>query len=126
MSSIQNYDQCVKFLKKNNVVCEGCGGKLEPIETVDNANNPTYWIVCRHCNCLRVGIEKEYWEIARKLILDNTIIPYQNMDRSEYNTPEGLEYYLNSQTAGLSHIIKEIHEILKEKFKKRKENMEEN
>lgn len=51
MSKIQNYDQCVKFLKKNNVVCEGCGGKLEPIE-IDNyrvdfliyTNTDKYWM----------------------------------------------------------------------------------
>jgi len=96
-------------------VCEGCGGKLEPIETVNNANEPTYWVGCLHCSCFRGGVDKKYWEIARKLIEDRRMIPYSHMNKNEYeDTPERLEYYYDSQCAGLSHDIAYIHKLLME------------
>lgn len=96
-------------------VCEGCGGKLQPIRTVDNSNNPTYWGGCKHCSCFRTGVEKKYWEIARKLILDNQLIPYPHMNKHEYeNTSERFSYWLDSQTAKLSHNISLIDRLLKE------------
>ena len=103
-------------LKKIKGVCEGCGGKLEPIETVDNANNPTFWVGCFHCNCFRAGIDKIYFEIARELVKKDTIIPYSSRNKFDYkDNSERLEYWLDTQTAGLSHIILEIDEMLKEK-----------
>lgn len=101
--------------KKIQGVCEGCGGKLEPIETVDNANHPTFWVGCMHCMCFRSGVEEKHFKIARKLVEDNAITPYQHMHISEYeNSQEKLNYYYDSQTAGLSHIIARIDKMLKE------------
>ena len=77
-------------------VCEGCGGKLEPIETVDNSHDPTFWVGCTHCSCFRSGVERIYFEIARELVKENILIPYQ--------------------TAGLSHTIKLIHNMLNKKL----------
>lgn len=95
-------------------VCEGCGGKLEALETVNNAHQPTFWVGCNHCSCFRSGVDKMYFDIARQLVKDGTILPY-NMDKCEYEkTPERLEYYYDSQTAGLSHKISFIHKLIKE------------
>ena len=106
--------QCQKSIMG---VCEGCGGKLEPIRTVDNAGNPTYWVGCNHCSCFRSGIEREYFEVARELITKNEMVPYSHMKRSDWdNNPNKLNYWLDSQTAGLSHSIKKIHQMLNEKF----------
>ena len=110
---VTSKEECSKRIKG---VCEGCGGKLEPIETVDNSGDPTFWVGCRHCNCFRAGIDKIYFEIARKLVKDETIIPYAHMSKFDYkDDPELLEYWLDSQTAGLSHDIREIDKMLKEK-----------
>ena len=57
-------------------VCEGCGGKLEAVETVNNADEPTYWVACNHCHCFRGGVEKIYYEIARELVERDEIRPY--------------------------------------------------
>lgn len=111
------FEQCKKRIGKDDV-CEGCGGKLEPIKTVDNSGDPTFWIGCKHCMCFRGGIKKEYWEIARQLVKEGTLIPYSFLQKGEKDTPEKLEYYLDSQTAGLSYNIGYIHRLLKEKFKK--------
>lgn len=111
------FEQCKKRIGEGDV-CEGCGGKLEPIKTVDNSGAPTYWVGCKHCMCFRGGIKKEYWEIARKLIKEDILIPYSHMQKHEYeDTPERLDYYLDTQTAGLSWNIGYVHRLLKEKFK---------
>lgn len=110
------FEECKKRICKG-CVCEGCGGKLEPIKTVDNGGSPTFWVGCKHCMCFRGGIKKEYWEIARQLVKENILIPYPRMQKSEYeDTPERLDYYLDSQTAGLSWKIGYIHRLLKDKF----------
>ena len=94
-------------------VCEGCGGDLEPINTVDNGGTPTHWIGCRHCMSFRCGIERRYFEVARKLVEADEITPYSHMHRYEYeNDPERLSYFLDSQTAGLSNQIKRIDLLL--------------
>ncbi len=94
-------------------VCEGCGGKLEPIETVDNSGSPTFWVGCRHCNCFRAGVNVQYWKVARRLVESGEMVPYSHMWRGDYeSSPEKLEYYLDSQTAGLSHKIARIHWML--------------
>jgi hypothetical protein len=97
-------------------VCEGCGGELTAIETVDNSGDPTFWQGCLHCSCFRGGVKKKYFEIARKLVESGDLLPYSHMRRIEYeDTPERLEYYLDSQTAGLSHKIGQIHKMLMER-----------
>ncbi|MFH1525821.1 MAG: hypothetical protein ABIG69_04080 [Bacteroidota bacterium] len=53
-------------------VCEGCGGELEPLETVDNAGNPTFWVGCQKCYCFRAGIDPKYFDIAQILISEQS------------------------------------------------------
>ena len=109
---ITTKEECEKSIRG---VCGGCGGTLEPIETVDNSGNPTYWIGCNHCQCFRGGVEEKHFKIARKLIENNEMMPYGHMDKGEYEeTPEQLEYYFATQTAGLSCMIARIDFLLKE------------
>jgi hypothetical protein len=100
--------------KQIHGVCEGCGGKLEPIETVDNSNNPTFWVGCTHCMCFRSGVEEKYFKIARRLVEDEDIIRYNHMKKSDYDTPESLDYYLCSQTVPVSYVVAKIDKLLKE------------
>lgn len=99
------------------LVCEGCGGKLEPLETVNNSHEPTFWVGCNHCSKFCGGVERQYFEVARELIKDGDMIPYSHLRKDEYDdTPEKLEFWFDSQTAGLSHKIKQIHKLLNQKF----------
>jgi hypothetical protein len=103
--------ECQKRIKG---VCEGCGGKLEPIKTVDNSGQPTYWVGCNHCSCFRGGVDRKYWEIARKLIEQNEMIPYSHMSKHDYSdSKENLEYWFDSQCAGLSRTIARIDRLLR-------------
>jgi len=107
MKFITSKKDCLKSITG---VCEGCGGKLEPIKTVDNADRPTYWVCCKHCSCFRSGVDKKYWKIARQLVESGELIPYRSMHRSEYDSYP--DYWLDTQTAGLSHTILRIHKML--------------
>ena len=103
------FDECASKIRG---VCEGCGGKLEPIETVDNSGNPTFWQGCRKCMCFRFGVKRVHFDIARKLVLAGEMLPYAR--DGNFKTPEELDYYLDSQTAGLSHNIARIEALLAE------------
>jgi len=112
MEYVTTKEDCEKNIKG---VCEGCGGALSAIETVDNSGRPTFWQGCEACSCFRSGIERKYFDIARKLVEGRELVPYSHMCRVEYeNTPERLSYYFDCQTAGLSRTIKRIHNLLTE------------
>jgi len=105
-------EDCKKSIKG---VCEGCGGDLTPIETVDNAGNPTFWAGCEHCSCFRSGIDKKYFVVARKLVEEDKMLPYSRMKRTDYErTKDQLEYYFDTQTATLSREIAYIDSLLRE------------
>lgn len=96
-------------------VCEGCGGELEPIETVNNSGQPTFWVGCKKCSCFRSGVDKKYWKIARTLIEKGQLIPYEHLSRHDYEgSKDKLDFWFDSQTAGLSHVILQIDRLLKE------------
>ena len=102
--------ECEKNIKG---VCEGCGGKLTAIETVDNSGRPTFWQGCEYCLCFRSGTEQKYYNVARKLVEEGRMLPYRHLKKNEYeDTPEHLSYYFLTQTAGLSHNIKYIQKLL--------------
>ncbi len=67
--------QCKKQIPKGNI-CDGCGGYLEPIETIDNSWNPTYWAGCRKCHVFTTGATKKIFKIARKLVKKGRLEPY--------------------------------------------------
>lgn len=92
-------------------VCEGCGGKLEPIRTIDNSHQPTYWVGCKKCSCFRQGIEKKYWQVARVLVMRDGEYKYNS--KFEYSKSRGnLRYWLDTETAALSGLVKRITYLL--------------
>jgi len=100
-------EQCLTTIKG---VCSGCGGTLEPIETVDNFDNPTFWAGCDSCQKFDTGTNPIYFEIARNMV-NSDLLPYSHLARVDYeDTPERLEYFLTAQTSGLVRYIKTICE----------------
>ena len=59
-------EECQASIGKN--VCSSCGGKLEPIETVDNSGRPTFWTGCMACCRYDSGVLRETFEIAKVLV----------------------------------------------------------
>lgn len=90
-------------------VCDGCGGELVPMETVDNSDSPTYWAGCEHCSKFCWGVDKKVWEIARKLVLERNWRPYSSMSEGDYKTEAEKEYWLDSQTAGA---VRQVYDVI--------------
>src|ERR1700689_818351 len=116
MDSAKKYqttkEQCESRIRG---VCEGCGGKLEALETEDNSGNPTYWQGCNHCSSFRSGVDAVCWKIARELVESGEMLPYSHMHKGDYlRSPEKLDYFYDSQTAGLSNQIARIEKLLAE------------
>lgn len=97
------------------VVCGGCGGPVTPIQTVNNSGEPAVWTGCEHCDRFTNGVEPIYFRVARKLVEDGELTAYSHMVRVDYEkTPETLAYYLDTQTDGLSRIIKRVEKLLEQ------------
>lgn len=84
-----------------NGVCHGCGGPLEPIETVDNSRAPTFWPGCRACSKFDYGVDPKVFRVARKLVETERLRPYSFLKESDYQ-------YLESQTNGATSIVLEV------------------
>ncbi len=115
--------QCLKMIKNLNGVCSGCGGKITPVETVNNSGDPTFWGHCKKCSKLCWGVDKTTWRIARRMVEENGFVPYSHLKKDEWKkTKADREYWLNSQTAGAISVVaqvliikKEISSLIKEK-----------
>ena len=86
-------------------VCSCCGGKIEPIETVDNSGNPTFWGGCKKCSVFDWGVRKTVWRVARTLVESNTVIPYPHLQENEYTL---LKDYIDAQTSGAVDIVRKV------------------
>ncbi len=107
------YEECRERISG---VCEGCGGKVEPIETVDNAGSPTFWAGCKKCECFRLGVERKYFEVARQIIEDGFLSDYRVASKYKNDkTDMGkamYEYQLSEQIARLAKDINFIENRL--------------
>lgn len=107
--------QCLKMIKDINGVCSGCGGKITPVETVDNSGDPTFWGHCKKCSKLCWGVDKTVWRIARRMVEEYRFIPYSHLKEYEWNkTKADRAYWLNSQTAGAALTVAEVLKIKEE------------
>jgi len=90
-------------------VCWGCGGKLEPIKTVDNAGNPTYWAGCMNCSRFCYGVDPKIWRTARNLVEKGRLHPIDDMRKCEYeNSEDAKNYWLDEQTFHAVYIILDV------------------
>jgi len=86
------------------VVCSGCGGQLEPIETVDNSDHPTFWPGCMACSKFNYGVDPKIFRVARRLVESYYVLRYSRLREGDYQ-------YLESQTDGASNIVlRVLHE----------------
>ena len=93
-------DACQSIIDMKPVVCPGCGGKLEPLETVDNSGDPTFWAGCLVCESFSWGTTPIVFQIANKIVRDHNYTAYAH-DQFPYNgTEQAKEYWYKSQTRG--------------------------
>ena len=80
---VQTREQCLDYIKTRNVVCSGCGGKLEPIETVTNGGDPTYWVGCLSCCRFDYGVAHDIYNTAKNLVVEESFKVYDFDDPIE-------------------------------------------
>jgi len=95
--------QCESKIKG---VCEGCGGELEALRTRDNSSQPTYWIGCSVCNKFRHGVDKNIWNIAKKLVVQDGERPLSSMRKNEYKG--NIKYFNEVQISSMTSLVERV------------------
>ena len=94
-------------------VCSRCGGELEPLETLDNSENPTFWSGCRKCACFDNGVKPEIYAIAKVLVEENYYRPYAHINHMDDDSDDMKRYKLNSQITGACGLVNNVLSIRK-------------
>lgn len=98
---VTSKEDCLFAIIKNNCVCHGCGGEMEPIETVDNSGRPTFWSGCLKCSHFTSGVPPHVFQIAA-LMVDRGYSKYSHMMWPDGNDEAYAAHYRKSQIGGLA------------------------
>ena len=98
--------------KRMPIICTSCGGKIEPIETVDNANQPTFWSGCKKCMKFDNGTIPKIYEISVKMVDEKHFWAYHfdSMPDKE-KEPEKFDYWRKSQISGTVDVVIDVLEL---------------
>lgn len=88
--------------KVKGLVCDGCGGPLKPLATVDNSGNPTHWPVCEQCSKYCWGVGEQTFRICREMFNRGLRAYHHNPDAS-----------VSSQISGLRNTLFDVTEAIK-------------
>lgn len=117
--------QCQEWIDKLNNVCDSCWRKIEPMETVDNSWNPTYWAWCMHWKkdwgTFTSWVKKDIYELSVKLVLDDDL--YLWISRKE---SWNFDYCFESWVKKTCWIISKIEYMKNNKPRFTKKELEEN
>lgn len=69
-------EHCQKMIDENGNVCSQCGAVLTPIDTVDNAGDPTFWIGCMPCGRFDHGVPELIQRMAKYLVTERNYRAY--------------------------------------------------
>lgn len=96
-------EKCAEASK--GLVCSCCGKPVEPLETVDNSNNPTYWAGCMDCGRFDFGTKPMIFAIAKDMVDNRNYIAYSYLG-VKYNHPEKEwdEWYRSQYGGTVSHV----------------------
>lgn len=114
---MENYiitkDQCQEMIdSRGDVVCSCCGGKIEPCETVDNANNPTYWAACLSCQIVSAGVPRKVYDAAKIMVEEHNLRPYPHELRPSTSQKEAYGYWKKMQISGACRIVQDVAEVI--------------
>ena len=91
-----------------NGVCSHCGGELVPLETVDNAGAPTFWIGCESCSRFESGVSPEIFKAAEKLVTQFGYRHYHHMSESPNDSEEMKAYHQSCQISGACRVVQQV------------------
>lgn len=106
-------EQCQESIdKRGEIVCCSCGGKLEPIETVNNSGTPTFWVGCNNCQIFDNGTTPKIYQTAVEMVDVNDLRAYsfdEKPNKEKY--PNDFDYWRKSQIKGAVRIVSDIIKI---------------
>jgi hypothetical protein len=106
-------DACQAMIDKTDVVCGSCGGKLSPIETIDNSGNPTFWSHCPVCQIYEWGTNPIVYEIAKDMVLNHYHTAYSHLGSNYGLQGEELIQWQRSQIKGTCSVVLQVLNIYK-------------
>ena len=95
-------------------VCSRCGGNLEPLETVDNSGDPTFWAGCNDCCLFDNGVSREIYTIAQRLVVEHDYRRYSFYENEPGNSAEMKLYKQGQQISGACDIVKKVLHLAEE------------
>lgn len=107
-------ERCQTMIDRSPVVCPCCGGKLEPLETVNNSGVPTFWAGCAACQSFSWGFSPEVFKIANHMVRERHYQHYSHMPRLFNPTPAEEDYWYKSQIGGTCSLVSTILNLQKE------------
>ena len=108
MESIKEYKTTKEVCQKGiRGVCPGCGGLVEPIETVDNSGDPTFWAGCKNCHEFCSGVNPIIFKLAQHMVTKEGLVPYHHL-REYDGDKEMVDYCLRGQTKGACDIVRRV------------------
>ena len=104
---------CQHTIDTNGGVCSQCGGKLTPIETVDNSDHPTFWSGCESCSRFDWGVNPVVHAIAKEMVLNQNYVEYSHLGSDYGKTGDELLYWQHSQIGGACMTVQKVLNIYK-------------
>jgi hypothetical protein len=101
-------ETCQATIDNIGGVCSGCGGKLSPIETVDNSGDPTFWSHCPECEVFDWGTSKEIFEIAKHMVTEQHYVHYGPKIIPKDETESGRKDWLSRQIRGTVYMVRQV------------------
>jgi hypothetical protein len=98
-------------------VCSQCGGKLDPIETVDNSNDPTFWAGCLRCHIFCWGIDERIFKLSDRMVREHDLRPYSHIDHRPDDSLDVSAYKLRQQVAGAHSLVRALVKLIEEETK---------
>ena len=92
-------------------ICAQCGGEITPLETVDNAGDPTFWPGCEKCCRFDNGVDPEIYRIAKKMVVGENYYHYAHIRIEDKDSKDVRQFKIESQIGGTCGIVRDVLRI---------------
>ncbi len=102
-------ERCLEMV--DGRVCPSCGGPLEALDTVDNADRPTFWAGCMPCGRFSWGVKPLIFQIAKEMVDEHHYIAYSYLGVKENHPQDEWPEWYRSQYQGTCSTVQQVINI---------------